>query len=826
MRENPLDNPDNNSDTVSTPMALRQSDERYRLLVEGVRDYAMILMNAEGRITAWNTGAERILGWSEAEVLGEPVDFIFTPEDRAAGVPAQEMESAWAESKSLDLRWHLRKDGSRFFADGILEKLWDENGEPCGFAKIMRDATEQGERREREWFLAELAERARRLSDPEEVIADAVRSVGEFLAVSRCIFADIDIEADTCTVRPDYRADPSAASIEGVVPISAFGSFVVAEYAARRAVVVDDVRLDPIRVPPETVAAYEAIGIRAHVTVPVVHSGRVVSCLSVHNATPRHWKSEEVELLQTVVERTWLTVEVTRQERALVREAEERREAHARTESILESITDAFFTVDRDWIVTRINDQAERHMTKKRHELLGRNFWVSYPHLIGTIFEREYRRAMGEGIPVSFEVFYPPLNEWLEVRAFPSADGLSVFYQNVSERKRADEALRESEERYRLLVNSTSEGIYGIDLEGRFTFVNHASAQMLGFTQEQLIGQSGHALIHHSRPDGAPYPEDECPIYRALRSGESIHVEDDVFWRKGGTSFPVAYSAAPIMEQETVRGVVVTFSDISERKALDQERERLALRERNISQQLQSALTPSIPERIPGLALTKYYEAALEEAGLGGDFYDVFPMDKGCTALVVGDLAGKGLAAATQVATIRNMLRYALYRARTLAGALAGLNALLAEQDLLTGFATLFVGAYDSGAGTLTYVNCGQEPALVRRASGTIELLVPTGPVLGSFEEAVFEEQTVTLGPGDALAVFTDGLTEVGPSRRLMLGIEGVANLLAEAVVPEDAESAEAVADYLSLSLITGVDAVARDGVMRDDVCLLVAVVE
>ena len=188
--------------------------------------------------------------------------------------------------------------------------------------------------------------------------------MGEFLGVSRCIFADIDIEADTCTIHPDYRADDTVASIEGVVPISAFGAFVVAEYAARRAVAVDDVRADPVRAPEGSLAAYEAIGIRAHVTVPVVHSDRIVSCISVHNAAPRHWKPEEVELLRAVVERTWLTVEVTRQQRALAREAEA-------TARILESITDAFFTLDRDWRFTYVNDQAERILFQTRGRAAG-----------------------------------------------------------------------------------------------------------------------------------------------------------------------------------------------------------------------------------------------------------------------------------------------------------------------------------------------------------------------------------------------------------------------------------------------------------------------
>ena len=138
------------------------------------------------------------------------------------------------------------------------------------------------------------------------------------------------------------------------------------------------------------------------------------------------------------------------------------------------------------------------------------------------------------------------------------------------------------------------------------------------------------------------------------------------------------------------------------------ERERLSQREHNIATQLQAALTPAIPDRVAGLALTKYYEAALNEAMVGGDFYDVFPIENGCTALVVGDLSGKGLAAAAQVATVRNMLRYALYRSRTIVGAVKSLNSLLVEQELISGFATLFVGAYNSGKdgkGTLRYVN-------------------------------------------------------------------------------------------------------------------------
>ena len=113
-----------------------------------------------------------------------------------------------------------------------------------------------------------------------------------------------------------------------------------------------------------------------------------------------------------------------------------------------------------------------------------------------------------------------------------------------------------------------------------------------------------------------------------------------------------------------------------------------------------------------------------------------------------------------------------------------------------------------------------------RAVSGLVEHLAPNGPVLGAIEGAVFEERRITLEPGDALAVFTDGLTEVGISRLAMLGIDGVAALLEHVRLPGEAVSLEAMAEHLARSLIAGVDAAAAGGVMRDDVCLLVGVVD
>lgn len=254
---------------------------------------------------------------------------------------------------------------------------------------------------------------------------------------------------------------------------------------------------------------------------------------------------------------------------------------------------------------------------------------------------------------------------------------------------------------------------------------------------------------------------------------------------------------------------------------------RVTQREHAIATQLQEALHPPLPETVPGLALTQYYRPALAQSeGVGGDFFDVYALEKGCTALVVGDISGKGLAAAAQVSTVRNMLRAFLYSQPTVADAVTQLNCVLAENNLLSGFTTLFVSCYDSATGSFNYVNCGQEPALVRRAgTGAIEQLPPTGPILGAIEGAQYIEASVILASGEALAIFTDGLTEVGVSHMNMLGVEGIANLLSEPVTQDDTQSAEQMAEALMLHLIAGVDAFAESGA-RDDMCLLLGVVQ
>ena len=125
-----------------------------------------------------------------------------------------------------------------------------------------------------------------------------------------------------------------------------------------------------------------------------------------------------------------------------------------------------------------------------------------------------------------------------------------------------------------LIIEAAGEGIYGLDNQGCTTFVNQAATQILGWRAEDVLGQPLHGIHHHSFPDGSPYPRDECPIYAAFKDGK-VHREDtEVFWHSDGTAIPVEYTSTPIRENGDLIGAVVVFRDISERRALEQQREQ------------------------------------------------------------------------------------------------------------------------------------------------------------------------------------------------------------------------------------------------------------
>lgn len=161
------------------------------------------------------------------------------------------------------------------------------------------------------------------------------------------------------------------------------------------------------------------------------------------------------------------------------------------------------------------------------------------------------------------------LNGWLSADpAKPVSSQSSVFDSaNLDPARSTNQALEKLRRQNELILNSVGEGIYGLDLQGNATFVNPAAAAMIGWKAEELIGESMHRVLHHSRADGSPYLREECPIYAAFQNGVVQRINHEVFWRKDGTCFPVEYVSTPMWdEQGCLVGTVVVFRDITKRK--------------------------------------------------------------------------------------------------------------------------------------------------------------------------------------------------------------------------------------------------------------------
>ena len=149
--------------------ALQESEQRFERLVEAAKDYAIFMTDADGRVSTWNEGAQRLFGYGEAQILGEDASVLFTPEDRECGIPERELQKARTEGRAEDERWHVRKDGSRFWASGFVRPVLDAEDNLIGFSKVARDLTER-KRAEEALYEVRRAERERLARDLHDLV--------------------------------------------------------------------------------------------------------------------------------------------------------------------------------------------------------------------------------------------------------------------------------------------------------------------------------------------------------------------------------------------------------------------------------------------------------------------------------------------------------------------------------------------------------------------------------------------------------------------------------------------------------------------------------
>ena len=370
---------------------------------------------------------------------------------------------------------------------------------------------------------------------------------------------------------------------------------------------------------------------------------------------------------------------------------------------------------------------------------------------------------------------------------------LASLFALAIQRERAEEALEDAA----LFPSENPNPVMRVAKDGTILFANRSSEDLL----DSWGVQTGGRVPNYLRRSVAD----------ALKSGTSREVEIE-----HGDKI-LSFVLEPIVDNDYVN---LYGRDVTRRRRAEKELaeardtlQRLYDREHHIADVLQRAMVPEVRIEIPGYGLAARYEPALDEAAVGGDFYDVFELPDGRTGLVVGDVSGKGLKAAVHTAAAKYMLRAFAHESPDPAYVMNHLNAAMFDYTAEDAFVTVFYGVLDAKTHTLVYASGGHEPPLSYKKD--IRWVLPldvTGRAIGMFRESSYAKATLTLAPGDVLLVYTDGITDARTGDKF-LGPEGLTEVLLANADRDEHGIVEAIFEAASK---------ASEGKLRDDAAVLV----
>ncbi len=527
-------------------------------------DDGILSKTLDGVVTTWNAGAERMFGYTAEEIIGNPSLHLTPPdlieeekgilEQVFAGQPVAQFETL-----------RMTKDGRRLPVSLTLSPIKDAAGKVVGASKIVRDITA------RKQAEAELRERVRLTALRADISAALVSGESLSAVLQHCAEAlvkHLDAAfARVWTLNESQNVLELQASAglythlngpHGRVKVGEFKIGRIAQSA--QPLLTNDVQQDANISDPEWA---QREGMVAFAGYPMLLEGRVLGVMALF---ARHALSETV--LKELAPITEGIAQWIRRRRA----EEDLRESHQRTTNIVESITDAFVTVDKEWRFTFLNQRAEeilRPLRKAQGDLPGKNLWEELPDTLGTVVEENYRRCMDGQVTVEFELFYPPLNAWLEVRGYPSKDGISVYLQDITRRKQSEKDLLASENRKSAILNGALDAIITMDHEGKIADFNPAAEQTFGYRREEAVGQPLAELIIPERLRQRHYEG----LARYLATGQSrvlgqriempaLHAE--------GREFPAELSISRIADLEPPM-FTATLRDITARKQAEEQ---------------------------------------------------------------------------------------------------------------------------------------------------------------------------------------------------------------------------------------------------------------
>ncbi len=336
--------------------------------------------------------------------------------------------------------------------------------------------------------------------------------------------------------------------------------------------------------------------VRFYAGVPLITpKGYMLGTLCVIDKVPRQLSQQQVDALVVLSRLVINQLELRRNvsEVSVISDELITHEQAAKTQitNILESITDAFFALDQDWRFTYINSQAERLLDKSKNDLLGHNIWEVLPRLVETKFYHEYHRAIAQQVSVEFAEFYPPLNGWFSVHAYPSRDGLSVYFQDITEKQQIAAALRQSEARWQLALQGNNDGIWDWNVKTNEVFYSTRWKEMLGYADHEIVN-------HLDEWEKLVHPDD---LERVLQALENHFAQKTPFYatehrllcKDGSYKWILDRGQALWDETGNVVRMLGSHTDIAERKQAEEE-----LKRQNLCSQLFAEITLKIRESL------------------------------------------------------------------------------------------------------------------------------------------------------------------------------------------------------------------------------------
>jgi PAS domain S-box-containing protein len=529
---------------------LRKSEERFRILVDNVKDYSIYMIDSNGIIETWNRGAELLKGYSAEEIIGKPFSVFYSPADVSAGIPENNLKEAISKGHFETQGMRVRKDGSFFWAHAVITPLYD-NGVLTGFAKITRDFT--GQKKKDEQFAL--------LSRQFEQTHDVIYATGTDLKVKAWNKGAEDLYGYTKEEALDQ--DPNKL-LQSIVKPGFLDD-------ALQQLTINNYWTGEIN--RKTKSGREIV-VRSSTTTIKDENGAITGYVSV-NMDITEQKKFQQRLKQFNVE---LEEQVKRKTQELT--------------VMLERITDAFVSIDKNFVCTYVNRKAGMLMQREPSTVIGKNLRRIFPGIIGTETDKAFLEAMQTQEQVISTGYYEPLDIWYELYIYPSPDGWSVFIRNVTDKKKTEQKLQTAHQRLLFHVEKAPLGFIEWDNKLQVRSWSRRATEIFGWTETEVMD--------HQRSGISQVFEEYIPrltvIARQLIEGDAErNIIQHKGYTKGGKVVWCEWFNSVIKDE---KGQVITIlslvQDITERIRAEEEIKRSYV-EIRISEQKYKLLFESNP---------------------------------------------------------------------------------------------------------------------------------------------------------------------------------------------------------------------------------------